>query len=61
MTKTIGLQTLSHQLNQVVGDVISEGQTDMKQPALIMSPKLANPAQAVDFELKVILEDSSHA
>ncbi|ETW92623.1 MAG: hypothetical protein ETSY2_52985 [Candidatus Entotheonella gemina] len=89
MTKTIGLQTLSHQLNQVVGDVISEGQTYIienegipavvllsmdeyqrlrttipapeKQPAHIMSPRLANPAQAGDFELEVISEDTSHA
>lgn len=89
MEKTIGLQTLSYQLNQVMGDVLSQGQTYIiennglpaavllsvdeyqrlrtplpepnLQPARIMSPRLANPTQAADFELELIPEDSSHA
>ena len=89
MAKTIGLQALSHQLHQVVGDILSEGQTYIIEsegspaavllsvdeyqrllatlakpdhpPARIMSPRLANPAQAADFELEVSPEDTSHA
>ena len=89
MTKTIGLQALHRHLDQVVGDVISEGQTYVIEsaghpaavllnideyqrlqtaiqvpetsPDRLMSPRLADPAQAADFELEVIPEDTSHA